>query len=1020
MTLRTLPELVLAVCLFLGNEAQSQTGIYAVARPLHDITIDGDLDDWPDGLTSYPVRLLANSEWSSLAGEDLDLSDDLSPSFRLGWEPDEGLLFIALAVTDDSLALGDDGDRCEIYLANPSGGEPTWVISSQGESPKLVRGIKGPLDHLLGRQAFNESGWNVGQQTVGEVTVYEVAIPLADLLTEANSVREGWWLRWDVVVIDVDDNPPGSQVWWSAGHPKDRSGASLGWVLLSRGEADLAAIRTTYTSFDSSRRRLSVRASAGDGRFVVAEDPATGTTVWLLPGQYELTASGVPNAKRITVDVAAGDSAQVDLGDFVQDARLPVKHLKMHSKASYGHFFMSLTPGLRGVHLPGQRARYQLFHSSSSDSVSKSELSQDWAEDFDPEVLVSFEDGYTLHSAFDMHVDRSLFGRPVVLSGRGLKTDMGDTVRVLLNDQEVMVNQGTGAALPGISGVFSLGMSSQQGLTVEVSSPNGDRWRYLDLWLTEPDGVIASEAEDMRDGVAFLILLIVVPALFALIHLLLFAYYPPAVQNLFFGIGAVLAASLGLSFNSELAAQLFGVPGLRAWLGLPGLPSLMLIFPVILRFIYAVFLERPRVVVYLLSLLAVHGVVRYWGGAMLDAWRPWPALVAALVITGAGILYLRRSSRSWPRWLWAAWLVSPLTYLPADQAALTFMIILVVSLADGVRTLAQAVWRRAEGALLLAGGVVVVPVSLVAAMSIDVFLPDSVVPYYVAYAGVLLFTGSLSAHLAKQFGRTNRALDERVSEVQRLSEANLAQERALRTRLERELGEARKLQISMLPRHRPEMPGTAVAWQMQTATEVGGDYYDYSLADDGTFTMCIGDATGHGMDSGVVVTATKSLFQTFADAPSIADSLKVMSKSLRGMNLPRMGMAMAFLRLQDSTMTVSSAGMPPLMVYRAGTGEVEEVKVSGYPLGLSATAQYEEETFEVSPEDVILMMSDGLPERLNPEEEYFDYDRTRELFGRVASGTPEEIVAAMLQGGNEWAEGRPMDDDITLVVLKAK
>ena len=80
----------------------------------------------------------------------------------------------------------------------------------------------------------------------------------------------------------------------------------------------------------------------------------------------------------------------------------------------------------------------------------------------------------------------------------------------------------------------------------------------------------------------------------------------------------------------------------------------------------------------------------------------------------------------------------------------------------------------------------------------------------------------------------------------------------------------------------------------------------------------------------------------------------------------------------------------------------------------------EQESFEVSPGDVILMMSDGLPERLNPSDEYFDYDRTTALFAQSASGTPEEICETLLKGGEDWAEGRPQDDDITLVVLKAK
>ena len=57
---------------------------------------------------------------------------------------------------------------------------------------------------------------------------------------------------------------------------------------------------------------------------------------------------------------------------------------------------------------------------------------------------------------------------------------------------------------------------------------------------------------------------------------------------------------------------------------------------------------------------------------------------------------------------------------------------------------------------------------------------------------------------------------------------------------------------------------------MFTATEVGGDYYDFDLGDDGTLTVAIGDATGHGMRAGTLVTATKSLFQALDGEAELA------------------------------------------------------------------------------------------------------------------------------------------------------
>jgi hypothetical protein len=69
------------------------------------------------------------------------------------------------------------------------------------------------------------------------------------------------------------------------------------------------------------------------------------------------------------------------------------------------------------------------------------------------------------------------------------------------------------------------------------------------------------------------------------------------------------------------------------------------------------------------------------------------------------------------------------------------------------------------------------------------------------------------------------------------------------------------------------------------------------------------------------------------------------------------------------------------------------------PLGYSATAQYEQQTFELAPGDTVLMMSDGLPERLNAADEELGYPRTEALFAEVAEESPDTIVQRLVQGG---------------------
>jgi hypothetical protein len=233
-----------------------------------------------------------------------------------------------------------------------------------------------------------------------------------------------------------------------------------------------------------------------------------------------------------------------------------------------------------------------------------------------------------------------------------------------------------------------------------------------------------------------------------------------------------------------------------------------------------------------------------------------------------------------------------------------------------------------------------------------------------------------------------------------------------------ELEQARQLQLSMLPTDKPSLPHLDIAWYMKTATEVGGDYYDYSLDEKGVITITLGDATGHGMNAGTMVTATKSLFQSHANNPSITETFTVLSSNLKKMNLPRLGMAMTIVKVDGMKYQIASAGMPPVLIYRADSKEVEELELEGMPLGLSTTFEYQQQEFELSTGDTILLMSDGLPERLNIQDEELGYPKTQELFSDLAEKTPDDICSHLAAGGDAWAAGRSQDDDVSFVVLK--
>ena len=276
----------------------------------------------------------------------------------------------------------------------------------------------------------------------------------------------------------------------------------------------------------------------------------------------------------------------------------------------------------------------------------------------------------------------------------------------------------------------------------------------------------------------------------------------------------------------------------------------------------------------------------------------------------------------------------------------------------------------------------------------------------------LLQSVAASASLALE---NAQLIEHMLTEARRRQEIEAENEQRIK-----ELEEARQMQLSMLPKYVPQLPQLEIAARMQTATEVGGDYYDFYLSEDGTLTIAIGDATSHGLKAGTMVAATKSLFNHLAERSSLVETLNDASRALKLMNLRSLFMALTLVRVQGDRLHCSVAGMPPILIYRAARQIVEEVPLRGAPLGAVSSYVYHQAEITLAPNDVVLLMSDGLPERFNPASELFEYERTKTALSTHACAAPDAIVEGLLRASDEWASGRPLNDDLTLVVIKRK
>jgi serine phosphatase RsbU (regulator of sigma subunit) len=207
---------------------------------------------------------------------------------------------------------------------------------------------------------------------------------------------------------------------------------------------------------------------------------------------------------------------------------------------------------------------------------------------------------------------------------------------------------------------------------------------------------------------------------------------------------------------------------------------------------------------------------------------------------------------------------------------------------------------------------------------------------------------------------------------------------------------------------------------MKPATEVGGDYYDFHLGEDGALTVALGDATGHGLKAGTMVTAMKSLFLALGQESDLTRIFQQSNRAIKRMNLRQIYMTLLLVRINGSRLFICGAGMPPVLIHRAATQQVEEIDLKGMPLGCVPAFPYEQRELEISRGDVIILMSDGFPERLNPRGETLGYEQARTVLAEVAPRSPQDIIQHFVQISEAWADGSLQNDDTTFVAMKVR
>jgi serine phosphatase RsbU (regulator of sigma subunit) len=397
------------------------------------------------------------------------------------------------------------------------------------------------------------------------------------------------------------------------------------------------------------------------------------------------------------------------------------------------------------------------------------------------------------------------------------------------------------------------------------------------------------------------------------------------------------------------------------------------------------------------------------------------------------------------------------------SANISVAVLTIIVFIDCLRLLYLLVKKKYDGAWIIAGGAL----GFIGLMLTNYFIVFTGLLthfplwfyLFVAYAGVTSLPIALSYYLARTFARTNIRLEEKLHEVELLSAKAIEHERhsaelliqkekesakaieaELRTqaaelqaktaelqaqaleaennRRANELDGARRLQLSMLPSRPPEFPGYEIAAFIKTASEVGGDYYDFIQKSEDELVLCIGDATGHGVRAGIMVTIAKSVFVSLAGKISLTQFPEALSNAIREMKLGNLFMCLLTGSLKGNQFSFVSAGMPQALVYRAASEQVETIGQKAMPLGAPGNFPHEENSITLASGDTLLLLSDGLIEMFNAEKEMFGVKRVREALAVAGRQSAQEITMALAAHITEWRNNQSLEDDVTLLVIK--
>ena len=247
-----------------------------------------------------------------------------------------------------------------------------------------------------------------------------------------------------------------------------------------------------------------------------------------------------------------------------------------------------------------------------------------------------------------------------------------------------------------------------------------------------------------------------------------------------------------------------------------------------------------------------------------------------------------------------------------------------------------------------------------------------------------------------------------------------------RDQIRQSLHLAQEVQQTLLPRKNPKIDGLDIAATIIYCDETGGDYYDYLDTREtypGSFTMAIGDVSGHGIPSALMMATARAFLRQRSTLPGTpADIVSDVNRQITRDFAESGGfMTLFYLSIDPANRSLGwvRAGHDPAIFYDPELDKFDELHGAGMALGVDADRRYEQfRKTDLKQGQVIILGSDGLWEARNPKGEMFGKEPVHQIIRQSPAATAREILTACFNRFNVFLGDRAPEDDVTLVVIR--